>query len=129
MSRRHKLAGNLLIIVVTLPQMNKEKKAWGLSILAAMLCPCCALPALLTLLGTTGAVAQFEFLHTLKPVFMLVAFGSLIYLWRSYFVHQKKHAEGEACCSTEKPSPYHNKYFLLGLTVFICSVTLIPLFI
>lgn len=107
--------------------MSKEKKAWGLSILAALLCPCCALPAFLTLLGASGAVAQFEWLHTLKPLFILVAMSSLVYLWFSYFKHQKKHATAEACCDTSKPSPYHNKYFLIGLTLFICSVTFAPM--
>ena len=109
--------------------MNKEKRAWGISIVAAVFCPCCALPAMLSLLGSTGAVAQFEWLHSLRPFFIMVALGSLVYLWRSYFKHQKKHAEGHMCGCDESPSPYHNKYFLLGLTLFIGAMTSMPAFL
>lgn len=105
--------------------MSNEKKVWGLSIVSALFCPCCALPAMLSILGSTGVAVQFEWLATLRPFFMLIALGSLIYLWRSYYIHHRQHAKAE-CCDPAKPNPYHNKYFLIGLTVFICSMTLVP---
>ncbi len=108
--------------------MNKEKKVWGLSIVAALFCPCCALPALLSVLGSTGAIAEFTWLVTLKPLFIAVAFISLAYLWRSYILHTRN-TTGEACCTPDKPNPYHNKYFLIGLTLFICTMTIGPMLI
>jgi len=109
--------------------MNKQKRAWGLSIVAALFCPCCALPAMLSLLGSTGAVAQFGWLHSMKPLFMVVALASVVYLWYSYFQHQKKHATSHSCGCNDKPNPYQNKFFLMGLTAFIGIMTALPMFL
>lgn len=109
--------------------MNKQKRAWGISILAALFCPCCALPAMLSIVGSTGLVAQFGWLHSLRPLFVVIALGSLVYLWRSYFNHKKAHASGHTTCTAEHHGPYQNKYFLMGLTLFIGVMTALPMFL
>lgn len=105
--------------------MATEKRAWYLGIAAALFCPCCALPAMLSLVGATGALPGLEWLHTFRPLFMLIALGSVLYLWYKYYQHTQK----QSCCSGDSHSPYHNKYFLMGLSVFILSMTLVPVFL
>jgi len=101
----------------------KEKKASIVAVVATLFCPCCVLPAFLSLLGSTGLVSGFVWFDQLRPLFYIIAFASLGYLWYSYFKHTKK--TEKACCSADKPSLYHNKYFLIGLTVFIFSLNII----
>jgi len=102
----------------------KEKRAYITAIVATLFCPCCALPAFLSLLGSTGLVSGFGWFHQLRPLFFIIAISSLGYLWYSYFKHSRS-TEHAACCSVDKPSLYHNKYFLIGMTVFILSMNVI----
>jgi len=103
----------------------KEKRAYITAIVATLFCPCCALPAFLSLLGSTGLVSGFEWFHQLRPLFYIIALSSLGYLWYSYFKHSR--STETACCSADKPNLYHNKYFLIGMTVFILSMNVISL--
>lgn len=101
----------------------KEKRASIVAVVATLFCPCCVLPAFLSLLGSTGLVSGFMWFEQLRPLFYVIAIASLGYLWYSYFKHTK--STKKACCSADKPSLYHNKYFLIGITALIVSLNVI----
>jgi len=105
----------------------KEKRAYITAIVATLFCPCCALPAFLSLLGSTGLVSGFGWFHQLRPLFFIIAISSLGYLWYSYFKHSRSTETGCNHDCNHDHSLYHNKYFLIGMTVFIVSANVISL--
>ncbi len=86
---------------------------------------CCILPVLSVALGI-GAFGVASVFETLRPYFLVVAFGALGFAFYKTYFRREECGEGEACAT--KPIGRINQLFLWIATIAIVTFALFPFY-
>lgn len=102
--------------------MDQKRALWVGGLAAILASTCCLGPLVLLLLGISGAwIGNLTMLEPFRPVFIVIAIGTLAAASRQIFRPSRTCAPGEVCAVPEVQTTYR---ILFGVVAFLTAIAL-----